>query len=139
LFTSWGVQDAENCLAGLESRVTTAMNNALCREFTELEVDEAMQRMQPMKSPGPNGFSAGFFQSSWTIVRSEVCKIVLDFLNHGIFDRSLNDTYIVLIPKIKSPVIVTDFQPISLCNVLYKIIAKVLANRMKTVLPYIVS
>ena len=92
-----------------------------------------------MKSPGPNGFSVGFFQSSWNTVRSGVCKTVLDFLNHGIFYRSLNDTYIVLIPKIKISVSVTDFRPISLCNVLYKIIVKVLANRMKTVLHYIVS
>ena len=115
------------------------MNQALGREFTESEVDEALKQMQPMKSPGPDGFSAGFFQSSWAIVRSEVCKTVLNFLNHDIFDDSLNETHIVLIPKIKSLVSVTDFRPISLCNVLYKIIAKVLANRMKIVSPYIVS
>jgi hypothetical protein len=64
---------------------------------------------------------------------------VLNFLNYGIFDSSLNDTYIVLISKIKSPVNVTDFQPISLCNVFYKIMAKMLANRLKTVLPHIIS
>ena len=139
LFTSGGVQEIETCLAGLECRVTTVMNNALCREFTELEVDEAIKRMQPMKSPGPDGFSAGFFQSSWTTIRHEVCKTVLNFLNHGIFDTSLNETDIVLIPKKNSPVSVIDFRPISLCNVLYKIIAKVLANKMKTVLLYIVS
>ena len=115
------------------------MNNALCREVTELEVNEAKKRMQPMKSPGFDGFSAGFFQSSWTTVRDKACKTVLNFLNHGIFDNSLNDTHIVLIQKIKRPVSVTDFRPISLCNVLYKIIAKVLANKMKTVLLYIVS
>ena len=111
------------------------MNYALGQEFTESEVDEAMKWMQPMKSPGPDGFNAGFFQSSWVIVRSEVCKIVLNFLNHDIFDTSLNETHIVLISKIKSSISVIDFRPISLCNVLYKIIAKVLANRMKTVLP----
>jgi hypothetical protein len=92
-----------------------------------------------MKSPGPDGYSAGFFQRSWPIVRGEVCKTVLDFLNYGIFDSSLNDTHIVLIPKIKNPVNVTDFRPISLCNVLYKIVAKVLANKMKIVLPHIIS
>jgi hypothetical protein len=139
IFTLKGAQDVESCLAGLENHVTTAMNNALGREFTDLEVDEAIKQMQPMKSPGPDGFSAGFFQSSWTTVKGEVCKTVLNFLNHGIFDKSLNETHIVLIPKIKSPVSVTDFRPISLCNVLYKIIAKVLANKMKTVLPFIVS
>jgi hypothetical protein len=92
-----------------------------------------------MKSPGPDRFSARFFQSSWATIRSEVCKTVLNFLNYGFFDNSLNETHIVLILKMNSSVSVTDFWPISLCNVLYKIIAKVLANRMKTILPNIVS
>ena len=60
-----------------------------------MKVDEALKQMQPMKSLGPNGFSAGFFQRSWPIVRGEVYKTVLDFLNYAIFYSSLNDTYIV--------------------------------------------
>jgi hypothetical protein len=115
------------------------MNQALCREFTKLDVDDALKRMQPLKSPGPERFSARYFQCSWTTVRGEVCKIVLDFLNNEIFYSSLNDTNIVLIPKLKSLVSVIGFWPISLCNVLYKIIVKVLANQMKTVLPHIIS
>jgi hypothetical protein len=69
----------------------------------------------------------------------DVGKAVLDFLNHGIFVPSLNSTNIVLIPKNKSPTRVTDYRPISLCNVLYKLIAKVLANRMKKMLHSIIS
>ena len=115
------------------------MNQVLGHTFTEMEVEKALKQMQPMKSPRPDGFSARFFQQSWSVVRGEVCKTVLDFLNNGIFDSSVNDSYIVLISKIKSPVSVSDFRPISLCNVLYKIIAKVLANRLKIVLPHIIS
>ena len=118
LFTSGGAQEVEACLGGLKCRVTIAMNQALCCEFTKSEVDEALKRMQLMKSPGPDRFSAGFFQRSWTTVWGKVCKIVLDFLNNEIFDSSLNDTNIVLIPKMKSPVSVTNFRPISLCNVI---------------------
>jgi hypothetical protein len=68
-----------------------------------------------------------------------VREAALDFLNKGIFDSSINSTYIALIPKLQNPVYVGDFRPISLCNVLYKIVAKVLANRLKLVLSAIIS
>ena len=64
---------------------------------------------------------------------------VLKFLNTGYLLPDLNHTYIVLIPKIKNPVKVSNYRPISFCNVIYKIIAKVLANRLKQVLPHIIS
>jgi hypothetical protein len=80
-----------------------------------------------------------FYKKSWPIVRAEVCKAVLEFLNSGCLDPSVNTTNIMLIPKIKNPTWVTEFWPISLCNVLYKLIAKVLANRMKKALTKIIS
>lgn len=64
----------------------------------------------------------------------------MDFLNHDCFENSLNATYIVLIPKKKNPTRITEYRPISLCNiVLYKLVAKVLANRLKQVLVHIIS
>jgi hypothetical protein len=72
-------------------------------------------------------------------VKEEVCSAVLGFLNQDLFDSALNSTHIALIPKIKSPSKVTDYRPISLCNVLYKFISKVLANRLKKILPVIIS
>jgi hypothetical protein len=68
-----------------------------------------------------------------------VGKAVLDFLNFGVFDSSLNSNHIVLIPKIKNSSRITDYRPISLCNVLYKLMLKVLANRMKRMLNSIIS
>lgn len=95
--------------------------------------------MHPLKSPGPDGFSACFYQRSWPIVKGEVCHAVLEFLNNDVFDRDINTTNICIIPKKKSPSRLVDYRPISLCNVIYKIIAKVLAIRMKKVLPHIIS
>ena len=64
---------------------------------------------------------------------------VLEFLNTSYLLCDLNHTYIVLLPKIKNLVKVSDFSPISLCNVIYKIITKVLANKLKQILPQIIS
>jgi hypothetical protein len=68
------------------------------------------------------------------VVGEEVCQSVLEILNYGVVDRELNFTYIALIPKTANPTRVTEFRPISLCNVFYKLISKVIANRIKGVL-----
>jgi hypothetical protein len=115
------------------------MNAKLLKPFVAEEVVVALWQMHPLKSPGPDGFSACFYQRSWNTVKNEVCKSVLDFLNYGIFYSSINSTYIALIPKIKNPSVVTDYRPISLCNVLYKFSAKVLANRLKKILAHVIS
>jgi hypothetical protein len=71
---------------------------------------------------------------------NEVCQAVVDSLNSIIILPSLLDmTHIVLIPKVKNPACATEFRPISLSNVLHKLISKVLANHLKNVLPYIIS
>jgi hypothetical protein len=129
----------DECLEAVEARVTETMNDALVKPFVEEEVRTALFQMAPLKAPGPDGFNAGFFQKHWDIVGPEVCKAILYSLNNGVLDNDLNSTYIALIPKIKNPTCVTEFRPISLCNVLYKIISKVLANRLKVILPHIIS
>ena len=68
-----------------------------------------------------------------------VTKTVLDFLNHGISPHNFNKTHIVLIPRVKEPKQVFDYRPISLCNVVYKIASKAIANRLKKILPSIFS
>ena len=74
--------------------------------------------------------TAGFFQLHWDLVGPHVCEAVLNFLNGGELPADLNLTTIVLIQKVKNPVEMKQFRPISLCNVLYKICSKVLANRL---------
>ena len=68
-----------------------------------------------------------------------VTKTVLDFLNFGISPPNFNDIHITLIPKIKEPKKIIDYRPINLCNVVYKIASKAIANRLKRILPSIIS
>ena len=86
-----------------------------------------------------DGYNAGFYQQHWDIIGLEVCKAILYSLNNVVIDGDLNFTFLALIPKTKNPDYVTEFHPISLCNVKYKIISKVLANRLKVILPQIIS
>jgi hypothetical protein len=101
LFSSGGMQGVEECLANVQPKVTDEMNFSLTREFTAMEVKEALDHMGPMKSPGPDGFAASFFQNSWDTVGEEVCRAALGFLNYNSFDPVINKTYIALIPKKK--------------------------------------
>jgi exonuclease III len=126
-------------LDALPCRITPEMNAQLLWDFRKEEVWAALQQMAPLKSPGPDGFPACFYQDQWETVGPEVCDAILNFVKGGSFDEDVNYTHIVLIPKSRQPSKVSDFRPISLCNVLYKILSKVLANRLKEVLPFIIS
>jgi hypothetical protein len=73
------------------------MNDQLLSIFTE-EIERALAQMGLLKSPGLDGFAACFYQKSWATVKKEVCKAILDFLNDGVFNPSINKTFIALIP-----------------------------------------
>ncbi|XP_037491160.1 uncharacterized protein LOC105631710 [Jatropha curcas] len=90
-------------------------------------------------SPGMNGLNPRFYQRFWDVVGRDIVQSCRDWFNTCVFPNNLNDTLIVLIPKVEDPEAVKDFQPISLCNVFYKVFAKVLANRLKTILPNLIS
>ena len=103
----------------------------LSSEYTAKEVKVALFQMGPTKAPGPDGINALFYQKFWHVVGDTVVPAMLDFLNNGNMLPKINHTNIVLIPKNRNPVKISDFRPISLCNVIYKIISKVVGNRLK--------
>ena len=102
-------------------------------------MQQALNQMHPTTAPGPDGMSPLFYQKFWSLSGDCVTQVVLDFLNHGITPPNFNDTHIVLIPKVKNPCKIIEYRPISLCNVIYKLASKTVANRLKTVLSSIVS
>lgn len=95
--------------------------------------------MHPIKSLGPDSMSPIFCQKYWNIVGQNVSDCILNILNNGVMPLEMNETHICLIPKTKNPQKITEYRPISLCNVTYRILAKVLANRLKKVLPNVIS
>ena len=115
------------------------MNDELAAPFQRSEVELAIKQMDPLKAPGPDGMPPLFFQQFWPTVGEDVIEAVLTCLNSGTIPTSINRTFITLIPKVKSSVKFSEFCPIALCNTLYKIISKVLANRLKKILPCVIS
>ena len=119
--------------------VSLEMNEQLLKPFTREEVEVALHQMEPITAPGPDGMPPLFYHSFWNLIGNDISSAVLDCLNNCNIPKEINHTNITLIPKVKSPEFITDFRPISLCNVVYKIVSKVLANRLKVVLPAVVS
>lgn len=95
--------------------------------------------MHPDKSPGLDGLNPGFYQAYWDIIGWEVTNMCNQFLDSSTLQHPLNITNLVLIPKISNPQKMSDLRPIALCNVLYKILTKILATRLKSILSSIIS
>jgi hypothetical protein len=124
----------EEVINAVPSMITLEDNEMLTCPFLIEEFREAIFYMQADKSPGPNGYNPGFYQHFWDLCSHDIFTAGCHWLNSGVFPPNLNFTNIVLIPKGESQTSMKDWRPITLCNVLYKITAKVLANRLKKVL-----
>jgi len=139
LFNAGTCFQMNECLNTVMSKVTPDMQQMLSSEFTVTEIKTAVFQMGPTKAPGPNGMNALFYQKFWHVMGDSVIAIVMDYLNMGFMALEINHTNIVLIPKVKLPKKMSSFRSISLCNVIYKIISKVLASRLKKILLSVIS
>jgi len=122
----------------VQNRINTQDYNFLNTPFSAQEVQEAISNLKANSAPGPDGLTALFYQKYWEIIGPDVLNYTLNILNNEGSINDINHTYISLIPKVPSPSKPEEFRPISLCNVILKIITKTMANRIKKILPHIV-
>ena len=109
------------------------------RPFEEEEISNVVMAFNGDKALGPEGFPMSFFQHCWHILKSNILAATHEFHTHNQFEKSLNATFIALIPKKSEAREVKDFRPISLVGSVYKMLAKVLANRLRLVLHKLIS
>ncbi|KAF3781707.1 retrotransposable element ORF2 protein [Nymphaea thermarum] len=120
-------------------KVTDSDNEQLLRPILEEEVYAVVWSLDKDSAAGLDGFPNYFYQECWPMVSADVVKAVKDFFSTGKIVKSINETMICLIPKRENTKKVDDYRPISLCNTIYKIITKVIVNRMRGILGRIIN
>ncbi|GKV18712.1 hypothetical protein SLEP1_g29053 [Rubroshorea leprosula] len=127
-------------LDGIEFKKISGGNNSLLlTPFNEEEVKQAMWSCEGSKALGPDGFNFNFIREMWDLIKGDMMGFVHDFHKNGRLVRGANSSFIVLIPKVINPQKIEEFRPISLIEVIYKVIAKLLANRISSVLDSIIE
>jgi hypothetical protein len=129
----------EQVVQNITTIITQEQNEALMTLITQVEGDQAIQELPTGKDPGPNGFTTDFFHSCWPMLREKVWNLVEESHNSGKVLPTLNSTILILIPKEERVTNPRNFRPIALCNVIYKIISKVIDLILKPILPFIIS
>eukprot|EP00253_Pinus_taeda_P030389 PITA_30389 len=119
--------------------ITEEHNELLLHPILMQEVDDAMSQLKEGKAPGPDGFTTTFFHTFWDLIKYEVWQIVEESRTLHWMLPSLNTTFIALIPKEEDSITPDKYRPIALCNVIYKVVSKVIANRLKPLLPMLIS
>jgi hypothetical protein len=122
-------------LASPFPRLVTEQDSLLLESpCTREELWDVLKAFAKDRSPGPDGWTMEFFIHFFELVGDELLDVVEDSRSRGVVTKALNSTFLVLIPKVNKPTTFGDFRPISLCNLCYKIIAKILANMIKPIL-----
>ena len=138
LFSSSNPTDLERILEGVQPVVSNSMNEALTCLYSREEVEVVIKQMAPLKALGPDGMPPVFYQTFWPDIGVKVSDTILSCLNSSTLLKSINHTFITSIPKVNNPESVAQFRLINLCNVIYKILSKVIVNRLKPILKSII-
>jgi len=126
-------------LSPVERKITELQNGELDQDVTEEEIRLAIFSMQLNKAPGPDGFTVAFYRTHWDTIKKDYVRMVKNVFKKFKMGNTTKASHLALIPKDLNPLSFDRFRPISLCNVSYKVVTKILANRLKELLPYSIS
>ena len=132
-------EDIEEFLTNIPQLVSSDDNETLIRPVSEEEISNIVWSMEPDKAPGPDGFSIHFYSICWEIIKSDLLRMVQGFMRKAKVGGGINSTFLTLISKEANPGSFDRYRPISLCNSSYKILAKLLSNRIKPLLQKLIS
>ncbi|KAK3189922.1 hypothetical protein Dsin_029483 [Dipteronia sinensis] len=120
-------------------KLTEAESCLLEKDFNLEEVRLVLSKCEGNKAPGPDGFNLNFVKAHWRDIQEDFMNFMKEFHNDWSMVKDVNRTHVVLIPKVGRPETIKDFRPISLVSSMYKILAKVLANRLRKVMDAIIG
>lgn len=120
-------------------QVSVEDNLFLTTVFSKEEIKMAVWDCEDLKSPGPDGITFDFIKDFWDSIKGDFVRFISEFHDRRHIVRGENNSFIILIPKKASPQRIGDFRPISLIRCMYKVLSKILANRLRKVLPNIIS
>lgn len=103
------------------------------------EITKNVLALHPLKAPGPNGYHAIFFQKNWHIISPSVIQIIQKIFENQVLAPDWGVTNLILIPKVASPDMITQFQLISLCNSIYKVVSRIILHRLKPFIATIIN
>ena len=118
--------------------IDNQQNQTLVSCFQEEEIRRAVWDCGSEKSPGPDGLTFKFIRQFWNIIKPNVMRFLDEFYVNGIFPKGSNASFLALIPKVADPQLLNEYKPISLIGCTYKIVAKILASRLKKAMPFII-
>jgi hypothetical protein len=119
--------------------ITDRVNSMLTRIPTSVEIKNTVFSLNKDSAPGPGGFGAVFFQTYWDIIQLDVINAVIQFFTSGWILPNFNSNTLVLIPKNENADSVNDYRPIAIANFKFKLISKIIADRLASIMPAITS
>ncbi|KAL0298190.1 UNVERIFIED_CONTAM: hypothetical protein Sangu_3155800 [Sesamum angustifolium] len=131
--------DLEFLRPELKHTISPAEACLLTAPVTRSEVKDAIFDIDVESAPGPDGYTSEFYRAAWSVLGQDLYKAVGEFFHTGKLLKQINTTLIALIPKVNMPLYVSDYRPISCCNVLYKAITKIMVKRIHRILPLMID